>query len=210
MITSELEARAYISAIGGSDAIGRLEQLQAALVVENERQNLVSRGSLAEIWVRHFADSAQLLAYVPRETVGRWLDMGAGAGFPGLVIAILRPDDPVVLVKSRKRRVEWLSHICGELGLPQCEVVGGRLEQVESCNYSVISARAFAPLPKLLDLSARFSTGDTHWVLPKGRSAAQEVDELPKRLKPMFHVEQSLTDPKAGIVVGHGKVETGR
>lgn len=53
MITSELEARAYISAIGGSDAIGRLEQLQAALVVENERQNLVSRGSLAEIWVRH-------------------------------------------------------------------------------------------------------------------------------------------------------------
>lgn len=210
MITSELEARAYISTIGGSVAIGKLDQLQAALILENERQNLVSRGSLAEIWVRHFADSAQLLAYVPRGSAGRWLDMGSGAGFPGLVIAILRPDHPVVLVELRKRRVEWLAHICGELDLQQCQVVGERLEQVKSCNCAVISARAFAPLPKLLNLSARFSTADTHWVLPKGRLAAQEVNELPKRLKSMFHVEQSLTDPEAGIVVGRGTVETKR
>jgi len=80
--------------------------------------------------------------------------------------------------------------------------VGSRLELVETVPTSVISARAFAPLPKLLDLSARFSTGQTVFVLPKGRSAAQELQSLPKKVRKMFHVEQSLTDADAGIIVG--------
>jgi 16S rRNA (guanine527-N7)-methyltransferase len=69
----------------------------------------------------------------------------------------------------------------------------------------VISARAFAPLDRLLRLSARFSTTATQWVLPKGRSAEQEVQELPGRYRGMFHVEQSLTEAEAGIIVGKGK-----
>lgn len=208
MTMTEAAAKAYIGDFGVSGAIEQLELLQSALIAENERQNLVSRGSLGEVWVRHFVDSAQLLKYVPRETQGTWLDMGSGAGFPGLVISILRPDQRVLLVELRKRRIEWLQRMRDELSLSNCEIVGARLETIESYSCSVISARAFAPLPKLLDLSARFSTGRTHWVLPKGRSAAQEVQELPKRLRSMFHVEQSLTDPEAGIVVGCGKVET--
>lgn len=70
----------------------------------------------------------------------------------------------------------------------------------------VISARAFAPIKRLVSLSGRFSTTDTRWVLPKGRSAIQELASLPDELKASFHVEQSKTDPEAGIIVGNGHV----
>jgi 16S rRNA (guanine527-N7)-methyltransferase len=74
---------------------------------------------------------------------------------------------------------------------------------VETRTVSVISARAFAPLDKLLKISARFSTRDTLWLLPKGRSAGQEFPELKKSVREGFHVEQSLTDEEAGLIVGH-------
>ncbi len=208
MMPNETEARAYVAGLGDVAALDRLELLRSALIEENERQNLVSRNSLDHIWLRHFADSAQLLENVPRETLGPWLDMGSGAGFPGLVIAALRPQIPVILVESRKRRVDWLERMCSELGLANCRVEGSRLELVNSFDAGVISARAFAPLPKLIALSARFSTAATHWVLPKGRSATQEVAELPTKLRKMFHVEQSRTDAEAGIITGQGRAET--
>jgi 16S rRNA (guanine527-N7)-methyltransferase len=87
------------------------------------------------------------------------------------------------------------------LGLSGARVIGKRLELVESFPASVISARAFAPLDKLLDISARFSTSDTRWLLPKGRSAQDEVNRL-FGWNHLFHVEQSLTDAEAGVVVG--------
>jgi 16S rRNA (guanine527-N7)-methyltransferase len=74
------------------------ERLIAMLVEENARQNLVSAASLGEVWRRHIVDSAQLVAHVPRETSGAWLDLGTGAGFPGLVVAALRPDMTVRMV----------------------------------------------------------------------------------------------------------------
>ena len=206
MIGDEGSARQYVARFADAAALERLERLGSALAQENERQNLVAKASLDSMWSRHFADSAQLLDHVPRETSGPWLDLGTGAGLPGLVIAALRPEMEVVLVESRKLRVAWLERMIDELGLANCRTEGCRLELVESFPVGVISARAFAPLPKLLRLSARFSTERTHWVLPKGRSAAQEVQELPKTLRNMFHVEQSVTDSEAGIVVGRGKV----
>lgn len=204
MITSEVQAREFVEKLTNTDGMARLEQLAAMLAEENTRQNLVAAASLNHIWQRHFADSAQLLTYVSRETsgVGIWLDLGTGAGFPGLLIAALRPDWSVVLVESRKRRVEWLEHCVAGLGLSQCRVAGSTLQAVESFEASVISARAFAPLPKLLNLSARFSTRDTTWLLPKGRRAAQELSELPRRFAKGFHVEQSQTDTESGIIVG--------
>lgn len=216
MITSEVEARAFVEKRAGSDAsivMERLEQLIDALIAENEQQNLISRGSVENIWSRHIADSAQLLDHVPRETLASlsararpWLDLGSGAGFPGLVISVLQPQIPVILVESRARRVEWLERMVGDLELENCEVMGSRLELIDPFRASVISARAFAPLGKLLSLSARFSTSGTYWVLPKGRKAAQEVAELPKASRKMFHVEQSQTDEEAGIIVGKGRI----
>ena len=207
MIDNEAQARAYLADLGGVGAIDKLEQLASELRAENDRQNLVSKPSLEQVWIRHFVDSAQLLTHVPRETSGPWFDLGSGAGFPGLVLAIVRPTEPTVLVESRRRRIEWLERMAETLGLQNCEIEGKRLELVETRKAAVISARAFAPLPKLLTLSSRFSTARTHWVLPKGRSAEQEVLELPRKLRKMFHVEHSVTDDEAGIVIGRGKVE---
>jgi 16S rRNA (guanine527-N7)-methyltransferase len=202
MIADEEQARAWLRSLPECDApaMERLELLVTLLEEENARQNLVSAASLDTVWQRHIADSAQLLPHVPRET-SSWLDLGTGAGFPGLVIACLRPDCDVRLVESRKRRIEWLQRAISELGLDRVTVDGRRLEDVPSRDVAAISARAFAPLDRLLALSARFSTSDTIWLLPKGRSARQELDML-RGWTHMFHVEQSLTDEQAGVIVG--------
>jgi 16S rRNA (guanine527-N7)-methyltransferase len=202
MIETEDQAKAWLKDLAGVDAaaIERIELLIAMLVEENTRQNLVSAGSLAHVWQRHIVDSAQLLPFVPRGT-SPWLDLGTGAGFPGIVIAALRPDCAVTMVESRAKRIDWLGRLIAALDLPHARVIGSRLELVETFPVRAISARAFAPLPQLLALSARFSTKDTIWLLPKGRSAAQELAEL-SGWSHMFHVEQSLTDPEAGIIVG--------
>ncbi len=204
MIANEADALAWLATLPEFDAAGRerLERLVLLLREENDRQNLVSAASLAEVWRRHIVDSAQLLTYVPRETTGPWMDLGTGAGFPGLVIAALRPDINVLMVESRARRIDWLERVCDELDLHRASVVGSRLELVESDAVSVISARAFAPLARLLDISARFSTKATLWLLPKGRSAGQELAEL-SGWRHRFHVEPSITDGDAGMIVGH-------
>jgi 16S rRNA (guanine527-N7)-methyltransferase len=203
MIADEAAAKAWLRNLPEFDgaAMDRLERLGALLAEENARQNLVSAASLGEVWRRHIADSAQLLTHVPRETSSPWLDLGTGAGFPGLVVAALRPECEVVMVESRTKRVDWLQRACDSLGLDRARVAGSRLELVETFPVRVISARAFAPLDKLLALSARFSTSDTLWLLPKGRSARDELASL-SGWKHMFHVEQSLTDAEAGVVVG--------
>ncbi|MBX7482247.1 16S rRNA (guanine(527)-N(7))-methyltransferase RsmG [Qipengyuania qiaonensis] len=203
MISTESDARSYVADLAGDAAIARLDILIEELARENELQNLVAKATLGTVWQRHVADSAQLLQFC--EPSSPWLDLGSGAGFPGLVIAAMRPEISVILIESRKRRVDWLERAVASMELTNCQVEGRRLESVESVSAGVISARAFAPLDRLLALSARFSTKDTCWVLPKGRSAAQEVRALPKNRRNMFHVEQSRTDPEAGIVVGRGQ-----
>lgn len=206
MIADEAEARAWLATRPEFDAVAaaRLERLVALLTDENTRQNLVSAASLDEVWRRHIVDSAQLLALVSRETPADspWLDLGTGAGFPGLVIAALLPERAVWMVESRARRIDWLHRAVAAMDLPRARVLGSRLELVESRACGVISARAFAPLDRLLDLSARFSTEATCWLLPKGRSAAQELGAL-KGWRHAFHLEPSLTDPEACIIAGH-------
>ena len=206
MIEFEDEARAYTATWGDEAALGRLDQFAALLLAENRRQNLISKASEDQLWLRHFADSAQLLEHVPRETLEAplaepWLDLGTGAGFPGIVIAALNPKTPVVLVESRQRRVEFLERAVEALALEKCRVIGERLEKISPFPARVISARAFAPLEKLLRLSAPFSTKATRYVLPKGRSAAQELADQKQSIRNMFHVEHSLTDSEAGIIV---------
>lgn len=204
MIGDEPSARAFCASHCDAAAMARLEQFTRLLVDENRRQNLISTASADSVWQRHIADSMQLLTHVPRETSG-WIDLGSGAGMPGLVIAIARPDIRITLVESRKKRITWLGDCASHFELHNCQVAGSRLESVETAPMQVICARAFAPLGKLLTLSARFSTRDTVWLLPKGRSAGQELSEQPESVRAMFHVEQSVTDSEAQILVGRGR-----
>jgi 16S rRNA (guanine527-N7)-methyltransferase len=210
VIENETQARSFVEdltqELGASDAMARLERYAALLLEENQRQNLISRASEPLLWQRHIADSAQLLRFVPRETLGGgvqgpWLDLGSGPGLPGLVIAAICPQMPVVMVESRARRVEFLERCIADLALPKAQVIGERLERITPFVVRAISARAFAPLETLLSLSAPFSTAATRYVLPKGRSAAHELASLRPAIRKMFHVEQSLTDKDAGIIL---------
>ncbi len=200
-IRDEQSARDYVAGLCDEAAMGKLDRFVDALIAENAEQNLIAKPTIEIIWQRHIADSAQLLEYVPRET-GLWLDLGTGAGLPGLVVAIMRPNIQIELVEARKRRIEWLERMRDELDLENCEIVGSRLENVETVPASVISARAFAPLDRMMKIASRFSTSETLWLLPKGRSAAQELELLPVQRRKLFHVEQSRTDDEAGIIVG--------
>ena len=206
MIDTEESARDFCAARVDAQGMARLDRLAELLVRENAEQNLVSDASLHAVWQRHFADSLQLLDHVPRGT-SPWMDLGSGAGFPGLPLAVALGEREIFLIESRKRRVDWLTRAARDLGLENCRVIGARLENVDSFPAAVIAARAFAPLGKLLRLSARFSTRDTVWLLPKGRSAAQELAEQPEDVRKMFHVEQSRTSSEGGILVGQGTPE---
>ncbi len=184
----------------------RLDHFVALLREENSRQNLVSAASLDHVLARHVADSAQLWHLQP--DAPSWLDLGSGAGLPGLIIAILS-SGPVTLVESRRLRADWLRRAVEALRLANVEVANARLENVPSFPVGVITARAFAPLPKLLALAHRFSTEETLWILPKGRSAAEELASVAATWHGSFRMEPSITDPESAIVIASGVMPKG-
>lgn len=183
----------------------QLDQYAAMLIAGTEKQNLIAASTIPNLWVRHIADSAQLVTLDNMGGDGMWLDLGSGAGLPGLVVAILS-ERPVALVESRKLRCGFLRDAALQIGLGHVEVVDAPLERVETRPAATISARAFAPLDKLIDLSARFSTESTRWLLPKGRNAVKELALLPQAWQNLFHVKQSRTDADSQILVGTGKI----
>lgn len=200
---TEEEARGWLRERFGVSRETQCAAFITLLTEESERQNLVSRVTLAEAWTRHIVDSAQLLtiADVPD---GLWVDIGSGAGLPGVVVAILR-GQPMLLVEPRRRRVEFLQAVVQALGLAQVEVALSRVETIPSTRLaSVISARAVAALPALLASAHHISDENTLWLLPKGRTAQSEVDAARASWQGVFHVKPSLTEPGSGIVVARG------
>ena len=206
ILNDEAAARTWIAGTFSPtvEQWAQLDRFAVMLVAENERQNLISASTIPTLWVRHIADSAQLLALDP-ERDGLWIDLGSGPGLPGLVVAILS-QRPILLVESRKRRCDFLRAVASELGLAHVEVAEASLERVATRPASTISARAFAPLDKLIALSTHFSTESTRWLLPKGRNAVKELALLPEAWQRMFHVEQSRTDATSQILVGEGQI----
>ena len=204
---TEEEARAALDV--PRETLQRLDAFAALLREENARQNLVSRASLDQLWVRHIYDSAQLLRFAPAgaET---WLDLGTGAGFPGLIVAALH-SGRVTLVESRKLRVDFLQRAALTLGAEgKTEIVCTRVETLSSRPFAVISARAFAPLDKLLALGLPFSTPETVWILPKGRNAQTELEAARRSWQGEFRLEESLTDADARILVARGVRRKGK
>ncbi|MEM1133482.1 MAG: 16S rRNA (guanine(527)-N(7))-methyltransferase RsmG [Pseudomonadota bacterium] len=208
LITTDKAARDWLvhDLAVSRETLDALEHYVAMLKTESEKQNLIARSTLETAWARHVVDSAQLLQHVPKDHQGPWLDLGSGPGLPGLIVAICT-GMPTMLVESRRKRVEFLQQVVEELDLGQIVTIfGSRLEAMQSREVGMITARAFAPLPKLLSLAGRFSTENTFWILPKGKNAVHELDALPRKWQKLFHVKHSLTDPAAGILCGQGKI----
>jgi 16S rRNA (guanine527-N7)-methyltransferase len=182
------------------ETMAKLDAFGELLRDENERQNLVSRGTLDQLWLRHIADSAQLLSFAP--ATASWVDLGTGAGFPGLIVAALH-DGPVTLVEERRLRVDFLRRAADLMDL-RIEILHSRAERVPPRFFDVISARAFAPLEKLLSLGTAFSTQKSLWLLPKGRNAEAELAALDPSWQGAFRLEPSVTDPEAQIIVAEG------
>ncbi len=167
----------------------------------NGRMNLVGPSALASFWLRHAYDSAQLLTFAPAAKI--WADLGSGAGLPGVVLAILLKDEPGVevhLVESMVKRTRFLAEVAAQLDLP-VTIHNGRAEHVIPPNgLEVVTARACAPLPRLLSFaSAWLRTGATGLFL-KGRDVEHELTEA--RLHWHFDVRlhDSLSDPSGRVI----------
>lgn len=196
---TEEEARAWLSARVPRETITKLEAFVRLLSEEASRQNLVSAASLTHMWARHIVDSAQLADFAPSR--GRWVDLGAGAGLPGLVIGIVGDHD-VMLVESRAKRVAFLNDCIASLGLGgRVQVRAGRVEALAAEPFDVISARAFAPLDRLFGVARHLGEPSTRWILPKGRSAKAELEVAGRSWQGAFSIVASVTDPEAGIIV---------
>lgn len=182
------------------ETLDRLSTYVEMLRAENGRQNLISAGSLQTIWERHILDSAQLARFEPVAGAS-WIDIGSGAGLPGLIVACLI-DGPITLVEPRRLRAEFLCEVVARLGL-DATVVQAKAERV-SGKFDVITGRAVAPLPRFLGLCDHLSTRNTVWVLPKGRNAQSELVEAQCSWQGVFHVEPSVTDEDSGIIVATG------
>jgi 16S rRNA (guanine527-N7)-methyltransferase len=185
------------------ETMARLDAFVDLLRDENQRQNLVSKPSLDAVWTRHIRDSAQLLRFAPSPHAS-WIDLGTGAGFPGLIVAALHKG-PATLVEERRLRVEFLHRAAETLGVAnRIEIVAGRVERIERRAFDVISARAFAPLPRIFELAERFSTNKTLWILPKGRNASAELEAAESSWQGEFRLEPSMTDAEASILLARG------
>jgi 16S rRNA (guanine527-N7)-methyltransferase len=179
----------------------RLDRLRELVIAENEIQNLVSPSSIAHFEERHIVDSMQLAALIPAGTL---VDIGTGAGFPGLVLACIRTE-PVHLVEPRKRRADFLNRAVEELHL--CDhtfVWPTAVEKLRLDPVAAITARAVASLGALFVAAHHLSTSMTRWVLPKGRSAQSELDTARRTWQGDFELAPSATDPDSRIVIASG------
>ena len=184
------------------ETIERLAGYVGLLTDASREQNLVSASTLEAVWDRHVADSAQLVRFEPYAGAA-WADIGSGAGLPGLVVACL-VEGPVTLIEPRRLRAEFLVRAAGALGLAnRVAVEQAKVERV-SGRFDVITARAVAPLGKLLEISHHLSTGKTVWALPRGRGALAELADARRTWQAGFHVERSVTDEDSYILVGTG------
>lgn len=196
---TEEEARSWIADRFVAQQREKLDRFVAIVSEETTRQNLIAPSTLAGIWSRHVVDSLQLVDLAPAD--GAWLDIGTGGGFPGLAVAIVR-DTAVHLVEPRRKRAAFLAHAAETLGLPHVTVHANKVESVE-VRVKLVSARAVASIPALVEAARHVASRDTIWLLPRGRVDADELAGLNSQAR-VFHVEQSITDPDSKIIVLHG------
>jgi len=195
----------FRDAFGVSDArMQRLETYAALLRKWQTAVNLVAPDSLDVVWKRHFADSAQLLPLIRPGAV--CLDFGTGAGFPGMVIAMLSasPDEArVQLVESNARKCAFLRDVARQTATP-VEIHNARIEEIAArgtvTQVDVIMARGVAPLAKLLELSRPFFGRETVGLFLKGRRAEAEIDDARRGWAFDLRAHASMTEPDGQVL----------
>lgn len=200
------------------EIVAKLETYEALLKRWQPTINLVAPGTLADIWHRHFADSAQLWRLRPginAESVGSrsdsnpdvWVDFGSGAGFPGLVLAIMASETPAtrhILVESDSRKASFLREVARQCGVA-VDILCTRIESSETLAKvmpaTCVTARALAPMPRLAGLVAPYFASSTRGLFLKGRDVAAELEEAKRDWNFDFQLVPSVTDTEARIVV---------
>jgi 16S rRNA (guanine527-N7)-methyltransferase len=177
------------------EVLDRLSLYADLLVKWQARINLVGPSTVDDLWRRHMLDSAQLAAHLP---AGPVLDLGSGAGFPGLVLAILR-DVPVHLVESDVRKCAFLREVARLTAAPAV-IHTVRIERLAPFPVAAITARALAPLAKLLDMAEKFLSPEVHCLFLKGRTSEEELTEASKDWMMTLERVPSLADASGQIL----------
>jgi 16S rRNA (guanine527-N7)-methyltransferase len=184
------------------ETLARLDRFVELLLETQSHTNLIGAGTIPGLWTRHVADSLQLLDLAPDART--WLDLGSGAGFPGLVIACAladRPGTAVHLVESTGKKAAFLRTVAEALALP-VTVHHIRAEQfTPDFTADVVTARAVAPLPTLLGYVAPLLKSGAKALLPKGQDVEAELTEAAKYWKIDADLAASRTNPASRIVV---------
>lgn len=182
------------------ETLDRLEALVTTLVRWQKAINLVSRTTIEDVWTRHILDSAQLAPLIPPEAKSL-ADLGSGGGFPGLVLAALRPALDMTLIEVDARKAAFLGEAGRRMGLlKQPRVVIGRIEEAPAANADVVTARALAPLGQLLSWAARHRADNAICLFHKGKGWQAELTEAMKDWDIPCQPLSSITDSDAVIL----------
>ena len=184
------------------ETFDQLQRFVTLLTAASEQHNLIAASTLDDLWERHIFDSAQLVRFESRPGAS-WIDIGSGAGLPGIVIALLT-EGPMTLVEPRRLRVEFLNQVIGKLQLgSRVRIVHGKADKAAG-KYDVITARAVATTDRLLTMSLHLSHRATVWLLPKGKSGKSDLADAQRTWQGAFRSEASLTDFQAVILIASG------
>jgi len=184
------------------ETLDRLSQYEALVRKWNPTINLVAKSTLDDLWQRHFQDSAEVFLLAGVKT-GKWVDLGSGGGFPGIVVAILArelaPDISVTCIESDLRKCEFMRTVSRAVGVP-VGVISRRIEDVPPQNAAVVSARALAPLPRLMAYIERHLAPGGTALVHKGENWRQEVQTALDSWRFSVENHASPNHPNAAIL----------
>ena len=173
----------------------KLESFVTFLMQWNKMHNLVSQGAVNELWYRHLLDSAQLITFV--SSTEQVVDFGSGAGFPGMILAIL--GRRVLLIERNKKKVAFLTEIARRLSL-DVVIKNKSIEETKIENVDIITARGVAKIDLILAMTKHFASANTRYLLQKGKEWRGELDAAAVKWNFIEKIDSSVTSEEGKLV----------